>query len=152
MLRYVRRILELGPQGAWDLLVLATLAAIAEFGVRFRPLPQVARWFRVRLAGEPPLSRPWRMGPRQRRRRRIINMLTRHWPFVDHEGLCLRRSLLIGWVLHDRDPVLRIGLARVDGEITAHAWLEVEGGEIGAGSVHRPLSFGDRDARLHDGG
>jgi hypothetical protein len=46
-------------------------------------------------------------------------------------------------VLRERDPILRIGVARgdADGEITAHAWLEVQGVAIGADRHHSAFSF-----------
>lgn len=63
-------------------------------------------------------------------------MMSRHWPFVDPDGLCLRRSLLLGWVFRRRDPLLRIGVANTSGTTSAHAWLELEGGHLGADGVH----------------
>ena len=144
MLGLVRRALTLGPLGLPDLMWLAVLAIVAELGIRTRPLPQVAGWFGVRLIGEPATATQWRMKPRHRRRRRIIGMFSRHWPFVDRSGLCLRRSLLLGWTFRELDPLLRIGVARVDGQFVAHAWLEVAGGHIGADSKYNPLFFGAR--------
>lgn len=46
----------------------------------------------------------------------------RRWPL---DRSCLRRSLVIGWILRDRSPALMIG-TRADGDtIHAHAWVRV---------------------------
>lgn len=150
VVRYLRRALALGPAGVADLILLSVLALVAEVGIRTRPLSQVSGWFRVRLTGEPTPPSSWRTDPKHRRRRRIVGMLTRHWPVADRSGLCLRRSLLLGWVFRDRDPLLRIGVARADGRISAHAWLEFDGRQIGQDGLHRPLSFDPPPSRHHD--
>ena len=48
----------------------------------------------------------------------------RHWPFGD---TCLRQALVCGWLLRRLGPVLQLGVAKVDGEVRAHAWLVVGG-------------------------
>lgn len=137
MFRLARRGLALGPAGWVDLVILSILATLIEVGLRTRPMPQIARMLRVRVTGDNAPSSGQPMSPKERRRRRIVEMMSRHWPFVDHDGLCLRRSLLFGWIFRARNPVLRIGVAKVDGTFSAHAWLELEGAAIGADAVHR---------------
>lgn len=78
---------------------------------------------------------------RIRRAARAIDRILRRWPFGD---TCLRRALILGFLLRRLDPILQIGVRRDDaGDIAAHAWLVV------AGTTHDPmaaqyLSFGDR--------
>ena len=54
--------------------------------------------------------------------------IVKRWPW---DKSCLRRSLLLGWILRHRDPDLMIG-ARTgdDGEIEAHAWIRLDGVDL----------------------
>ncbi|WP_250447386.1 lasso peptide biosynthesis B2 protein, partial [Actinotalea sp. C106] len=45
-------------------------------------------------------------------------------------GTCLRQSLLLAHLLRHRDPVLRVGVAKVDGAVRAHAWIEIDGASL----------------------
>lgn len=143
MRRLLQRLASLGPLGLADLLLLLVLAVIAEAGVRTRPLPSVAARFGLRLTGACTPVSAWRMTPRQRQRMRSVEMLLRHWPFIGPDAACLRRALLLGWVFRDRDPVLRIGVARGDDGVSAHAWIEFEGRPWGATGGHIPMPFRD---------
>lgn len=59
-----------------------------------------------------------------------VGRIARRWPWG--EGVCLRESLVLGHLLRRRDPLLRIGVARGDGDdLRAHAWLEVDGAVLG---------------------
>lgn len=42
-------------------------------------------------------------------------------------GTCLRRALVGGYFLRAHDPILRIGVAKTDGVVAAHAWVEIDG-------------------------
>jgi hypothetical protein len=53
---------------------------------------------------------------------------------VHPTGACLRRALVLGRLLREFDPVLRIGVARGADKFEAHAWLEVDGRVIAEGS------------------
>lgn len=153
------RALSLGPAGLLDLLLLSVLGAYVEIGIRVLPLPRVAASLGIRMSGSPPPRLGLGSTQRQLRRRRIVNMMTRHWPVADRDGLCLRRALLTGWIYRDRDPVLQIGVRRSRGSIEAHAWVALEGGTIGADGMltslpipavprrrswRRPPAFGSR--------
>ena len=50
--------------------------------------------------------------------------LLRRRPF---NPTCLRRALLGGYVLRRHAPVVRIGVAKTDKLVLAHAWVEVDG-------------------------
>lgn len=143
----LRRALRAGPAGWADLVTLTWLAIVAEVGIRRRPLPAVARRFGCPLDDEPTGEDAFRpMDAIERRRHSIVEGLMRHWPFGDRDGLCLRRALLLGWILKHRRPVLRIGVARTgegeDKRLSAHAWIELEGRTLGADMVHRAFRIG----------
>jgi hypothetical protein len=57
--------------------------------------------------------------------RRNVARLMYVWPLG--AGPCLRSSLVLGHLIRDRDPVLRLGVARVGHRLRAHAWIEVDG-------------------------
>jgi hypothetical protein len=118
------------------------MALRVERSVRRHPLPEVAARFGSRLEGATSRAGLRPLDQRERRRWDVAEALLRRWPGLQADAVCLRRALLVGWVLRDRDPVLRIGVADRDGALTAHAWLEVQGGTIGADTTHRPFVFG----------
>lgn len=114
--------------------VPATTAALAitcavEVGLRTLPLPRMARLVGAPLRNtEPPTApqvRGARLGTRGRRQARAVQRVMRHWPFGD---TCLRHALVAGHRLRRFDPELVVGVAKVDGEIRAHAWLEFDTG------------------------
>jgi len=121
------------PIGA--LWISCVLLAI-ELGLRLLRLTTLARALRCPLALDPEESvadfdgtsaptganRPF--SPRELLRIADTERVLRHWP---PGGTCLRRALLVGWVLRRRRPVLRVGVAKIDGVVKAHAWLEIEG-------------------------
>lgn len=49
------------------------------------------------------------------------------------DGRCLRRAMMLGWLLRSRSPVLRIGVEREAGVVSAHAWIEIDGQPVAAG-------------------
>lgn len=61
------------------------------------------------------------------RRLDATRRILRHWPFGD---TCLRQALIGGQRLRRLGPRLHVGVAMVDGELRAHAWLEVRGSII----------------------
>ncbi|CAB4580273.1 MAG: lasso peptide biosynthesis B2 protein [Actinobacteria bacterium] len=105
--------------------IVVGLGLVAEVAVRLVPLPRAARLFRVALADHTPPSsaRPalpgWAVS-----RWRVVQRVMRHWP---GGGACLRQSLVAGSRLRRLHPTMRLGVARADGRIRAHAWLEVAG-------------------------
>lgn len=121
------------------------VAAVVEIGLRTTRVPRLARVLRVRLATE---SQP---GPSvgfadpeviqtARRYARATDRVLRRWPFGD---TCLRRSLVVGFLIRRFEPTLLIGVRRdEDGEIAAHAWLVVEGTTLDPGA-DQYLAFGD---------
>ncbi|GAB3811853.1 hypothetical protein GCM10028820_03790 [Tessaracoccus terricola] len=116
----------------------ATLAALGvavavEIGLRVVPLPRLTRLVGIRLAGHDspaPEAAPRdraeaSLAPRERRKVRATRRVLRHWPFGD---TCLRQALVSGQRLRRLGPVLHVGVAKIDGEVRAHAWLVIAGG------------------------
>ncbi len=57
--------------------------------------------------------------------RRNVDRLMSVWPLG--AGPCLRESLVLGHLIRDQGPVLRVGVARHGHRMRAHAWVEVDG-------------------------
>jgi hypothetical protein len=113
--------------------VPATLAALAvavamEIGLRVLRLPRLSRLMGAPLADDSVMTEPNQMaGPMSegtRRRLDAVDRVMRHWPFGD---TCLRHSLVTGHRLRALHPLLRVGVAKIDGVVKAHAWLEIDG-------------------------
>jgi hypothetical protein len=131
---------------------LATLGlvVVVELGLRTVRLPRLARWLGVPLAKQSSVyatvraakevaARPsLELSDREQRRvadvRRLLGV-----PGID--GTCLRQGLLVGRALRRHDPRLVLGVAKKDGVVTAHAWLEVEGWVVDDFQV-RPVAAG----------
>ena len=119
------------PVREWPSTAAAVVVSAAvEIGLRVTTLPRLASWLGapMRLDSEtsvmPSSAAAARLSPAERRRLRSAWRVLRHWPFGD---TCLRRALVGGHVLRRRGPALRVGVARIDGRIQAHAWLEIDG-------------------------
>ncbi len=104
--------------------------SVIEIGLRVASLPRLVRLLGITWSPHDPDAHPSvediadQLGTSMGRRVRVAFAAVRRWPFGD---TCLRRSLLLGHRLRHLDPVLRIGVARSEGELAAHAWLEVGG-------------------------
>lgn len=127
-----------------DLVAALGLAVLVEVGLRVATLPRLARALGTPLAvdgsdayagsiGASPLP-DWAV-----RRMNAASRVLRHWPFGD---TCLRQALVCGWLLRGLRPALQLGVAKVDGEVQAHAWLVVGGAVVDprrAVSSYQPL-------------
>lgn len=111
----------------------ATALAVAgatEVGLHTLPLPRLSRLLGTPLemgaAGQEPKQLPSGspvvLIPRERRQVRTALRLLKRWPLGD---TCLRQALVCGFLLRHRHPALHIGVAKLDGEVRAHAWLTV---------------------------
>jgi hypothetical protein len=109
-------------------LVTVAVAVVVEVGLRTTRLPALARRVGAPLAAAATeTSRPpgeLDLPADTVRRLQIAVRILRHMPFDEK---CLRRSLVCGWHLRRLDPELVVGVAVVDGEVKAHAWLTVHG-------------------------
>lgn len=112
------------------------LAGVVEVGLRSVPLPRLSRLLGVPL-DTCALHEPHAVGlvvvPHWARRRLAATRRAfKYWPCGDS---CLRVALVGGFLVRGLDPVLRIGVAKHDGEVTAHAWLEIRGLSLDPGSA-----------------
>jgi hypothetical protein len=107
------------------------MAVVVEVGLRTTTLPRLARALGAPLAvdGFDPYAGPvdgvipgW-ASARMSAARRVL----RHWPFGDS---CLRQALVCGGLVRRLEPALQLGVAKVDGEVRAHAWLVVGGSVV----------------------
>lgn len=125
-----------------DLVNTVIAAVVVEVGIRTLPLPRLARLVGAPLDTSEPAPREgpapvWSL--RSRQQVRTSQRVFRHWPFGD---TCLRQALVLGWLLRRLDPVLRVGVAKLDGAVRAHAWLEIAGTRldpIGGASSYQVL-------------
>lgn len=107
----------------------AGVAVVVEIGLRTMTLPRLASMLGapLRVDDENAMmsaAARIRLSPLARRRLRATRRVMRHWPLGD---TCLRRALVSGQRIRRLRPVLRVGVAKVDGRIQAHAWLEIDG-------------------------
>lgn len=110
-----------------ETLAVLVVACLMEVGLRSVRLPRLSRWMGVPLADDSVVVEPGPVATASARTTRRLNAadrVMRHWPFDD---TCLRRALVTGQRLHDLHPLLRVGVAKVDGVVKAHAWLEIDG-------------------------
>lgn len=106
--------------------------ALVECGLRCMALPRLARLLGTPLSLESSMSdKSARQTPsdltlpaRSIRRIAAARRVLRHWPFGD---TCLRQALVIGHLLRGLGPTLHIGVAKVEDQVRAHAWIMVEG-------------------------
>lgn len=110
-------------------LAAAAVLVVVEVGLRVTTLPKLARLLGTPLAFDdaelPPAPDAVTLAPRERREARAAQRVLRHWPFGD---TCLRQALISGHRLRRLDPRLHVGVAKIDGEVRAHAWLVIRGG------------------------
>ena len=128
-----------------DLCAALVLAVVVEVGLRTTTLPRLARALGTPLAvdgydayadGADAVLLPRWAVLRVHAARRVL----RHWPFGDS---CLRQALVCGWLVRRLRPALQLGVAKVEGEVRAHAWLVVNGTVVDprrAVSSYQPLT------------
>lgn len=108
------------------------VALAVELGLRLTTLPKLASALGTPLALE---EEPWpspaeppapatELPDWAKARVRIAQRVLRHWPFGD---TCLRQALISGQRLRRLRPSLHVGVAKVDGQVRAHAWLVIGG-------------------------
>lgn len=107
-----------------------TTMAVVEVLVRTVPLPRLSRLLGCRVDVASTQVRrevisPSELSRRDRRRLRCTYRVARAWPFS--EGPCLRRTLVGGHLVRDLDPSVRLGLTGSEQDLSAHAWLELDG-------------------------
>jgi hypothetical protein len=139
------RIPRVRPADVPRLCMALALAVVVEVGLRTTALPRLALALGTPLAVDgfeayaEPADRTglpaWAVD-----RVEAAWRVLRHWPFGD---TCLRQALVCGRMLRRLEPALQLGVAKVDGEIRAHAWLVVSGTVVDprrAVSSYQPLA------------
>ena len=125
-----------GPMDLGRTAAAFLLAVIVEAGMRTLRLPRLSALLGVPLdtsvREEVEISEPVIVPRWARRRLTATRRALRYWPFGDS---CLRIALVGGCLVRRLDPVLRIGVAKHEGEVKAHAWLEIGGLSLDPGSV-----------------
>jgi hypothetical protein len=109
--------------------------AVVQVGLRRRPLPQL-----VQRLGEPGKPRQTTLAPR--RLGAIVHRVLRVWPL---RARCLVAALVLYRLLERRgiEAELVLGLPAEAEDHSAHAWIEVDGVDVGpppGKSGHRELA------------
>lgn len=124
----------------WAVLVEgALLAAMVEAGLRLQPLSRLV----TRVDAAAPARRAW---PTERVPR--LAALAR-WPYrvMPVPSSCLRRSLVLAWLLRRRgfQPRVRFGVRKHGSTLDAHAWVECQGLplDLQPGASFAPLAAAD---------
>ncbi|WP_191280100.1 lasso peptide biosynthesis B2 protein [Nocardioides flavus (ex Wang et al. 2016)] len=116
--------------------IALVVSAVVEIGLHTVRLPRLSRLLGVPLdtvgPREPDIAAPVIVPRRARRRLAAARRALKYWPFGDS---CLRMALVGGFLVRDLDPVLRIGVAKHDGVVKAHAWIEIGGLSIDPGAA-----------------
>jgi Transglutaminase-like superfamily len=120
------------------------LLASAEISLRVADLRRVARWFGATLEftdSAPGFAiHALNLSQSERRRLAVLNKVAQRWP-LGPGGACLRQSLSAAHLVRSRGPQLRLSVGRQEGgEITAHAWVEVNGTAVTDPGDFAPLS------------
>jgi hypothetical protein len=111
-----------------DALSVLGLLVLAEGAVRCLPTQLAARLFGVSFGAQREERSP--AGPMTELESEVVvaaRRVDRVVSVVHPKDGCLRRSLVLGHRLRERSPQLVIGVAKEDGALSAHAWLEIEG-------------------------
>lgn len=139
--RSMRRLPHLSWGEIREELIIGLLAIAAEIAIRTVTLDRAIAMFGLRAdvtTREHPTAEPAELPRWATDRLRKVNHVMRRWPV---DGECLRQALVAGHRLRSLGPTLRIGVARKDGAIAAHAWLEVGGRSLDPTSAqYRELS------------
>jgi hypothetical protein len=114
------------PRDAVQFVILAGLLVVIEAGLRVARVDRMARLLRISFLSADTAARD-EVGPPSltSHERRWINnalRLMRHWPL---NATCLRRSMVFGWILRRRHPVLLLGVRQGEFNVLAHAWIRV---------------------------
>ena len=142
----LRRLFSLPADERWTTVHALTVLLVVEATIRWTRLPRLSRALGVgfdaqgsrslgsavsgsEFAGAPITTREAAseadLPEPVSRARRSVDRLMRIWPLG--AGPCLRESLVLGHLIRDRDPVLRLGVARHGHRMRAHAWIELDG-------------------------
>jgi hypothetical protein len=123
------RVLRMPPRELLTTLHVVIVLTVVELSIRWVSLPRLCRLLglHVNLAAaraDAERLRPTELSPRESRQLRCAHRVADAWPFS--RGPCLRRSLVVGHLLREHRPAVRLGVAGVGDEVLAHAWVEID--------------------------
>ncbi len=127
---WLHRVARLRPADALQSLVIAFLLVFIETGLRTIRVERVARLLRVKFMETEDTEHEGRstlLSENERRWTRNATRVVRRWPL---DATCLRRSLLLGWILRRREPQLIVGVRKRNDKIEAHAWIRLAGVDL----------------------
>lgn len=122
-----RTFVAIGPSGWRRMAHTLMTARRIERSLAYEPLADTARRFGARLSFAPPCRPVEDIAPMTRAEQRAIGIALSTLRRAPVNGTCLRRALVMSDILRARDPLLRVGVAKRAGEVTAHAWVEIAG-------------------------
>ena len=142
MLGSLHRITRLRPRDIFQIGVLSTLLLGIEIGLRLTRLDRLSRVLGIGFLKIDD-SEHWAtfepLNQTERRWTDNASRLLRRWPL---DATCLRRSLMLGWILRRRSPVLVLGVTRSHGAVSAHAWIRVGATDLDpTASTYLPFRF-----------
>lgn len=123
-------VLRLGPGGWRRTAHTVSVARRIERSLRSDPLTRTAEKFGARLDLASPVN-PGNLAF-SREEEAALSIALRTLSYPRFNGTCLRRALVMADILRDRSPILRVGVSKRDGEVFAHAWIEIDGVAIDA--------------------
>lgn len=128
--RGVVRTLQLPPGEILTTLHAFAVIVVVELLIRTVPLTRLSRALGCRVSLAPAVAGAQRLRlkdlpARARRQVRCTRRVAHAWPFS--QGPCLRSALVVGHLLREHDPAIRLGVLTTDGDVYAHAWLEIDG-------------------------
>ncbi len=125
----LRTIMFSHPRRWADMLIAAVVALRAEVAIRRGGIAGAARVGHLAVAMDgnaAPVARPADAGLSARE----LDQLDTAWRVLrwgPFNGTCLRRAVVGGYFLRRHAPLLRVGVSKKDGQVAAHAWVEVHG-------------------------
>lgn len=125
----VRTLFSYPPRRWGDLVVAAVVAARVERALARGGVERAAAIGHVRVAMDGQAApvvavADAALSTREREKLDTAWRMLQHPPF---NGTCLRRAIVGGYFLRERDPILRIGVTKIAGVVAAHAWVEIDG-------------------------
>lgn len=142
MVQTVRRALALRSRETLALARVLAVLVVVDVGLRLVPADRLARVLGVPLRLSPddiaPPAAPEVVAAGSGPELAMLRRALRRWP-ARGATPCLREALAIGVLLRGSGPRLRLGVTRLDGEVFAHAWVEVAGHSLHGDSRYTPL-------------
>lgn len=131
MLERLGRAFRLPPDERAFLFQAWALFLIVELALRVLPLRRL-----LTLAQAAPPTRPVGAPPAVPPLSRLVRLVEIAGRYATWNPTCLRQALVLSWLLRRRGvpTSIHVGVARRDGRLAAHAWLERDGEVILGGS------------------